>query len=128
MLSLPESRGEATVTDGFTLQRSLEEAFETADELLEKMHELGYARAEAERNYRIAKQERILFERNQKNTPVSIINDVVKGYVDIAELKLKLDCAEADYSANYEALLFWKKRIDSYREQMQREWSQAGMK
>lgn len=113
------------MSDGFTLTADLEEALARVAELIDEMHVLGRKKAQAEKAYRVAKQQRILYERNHNNTPVSIINDVVKGYEDIAELKCVVDCAESDYDSNYEAILYWKKRADSYREQLQREWSRA---
>lgn len=114
------------MSDPFTLQAELEQALNEACERVEEMRSLGYAMAEAERKYRVAKQQRILFERNTNNTPVTIIHDVVAGYEDIAELKCKRDCAEVDFDANREAILYWKKKTDSIREQIQREWTQAG--
>lgn len=112
--------------DVFDTIQSLDEAMDKTAECIDDMYTLGAKRAESERAYRIAKQQRMLFERNHNGTPVTILNDVVKGYEDIANLKYNLDCAISEYDANYEAVLFWKKRIEVYRDILRREWSQAG--
>lgn len=113
------------MSDAFELFNELDEALDRTAELVSDMHVLGRKKSEAEKAYRVAKQRRILFERTQNNTPVSIIADVVKGYEDIAELAFRRDCAQTDYDANYEAILFWKKKVDVLREQLQREWAQS---
>lgn len=57
---------------------------------------LSIKKAEAERNYRIRKAQEILKLRAEKY-PVTIIQDVVKGDKEVAELRLKRDIAESDY-------------------------------
>lgn len=57
---------------------------------------LAINKAEAERNYRIRKAQEILKLRAEKY-PVTIIQDVVKGDKEVAELRLKRDIAESDY-------------------------------
>lgn len=100
------------------------QAMGEAHEALDRMAALGAAKAEAERQYRIAKRVRIVWERGN-GTPVTIIGDVVCGYDDIAQLRFARDCAEAEYDANREALLLAKKQIDTIREVIAREWSAA---
>lgn len=112
--------------DGLDLTGELFDAMDRVAGCIDDMHALGAAKSEAERKYRIAKRKRILYERDHNKTPVSIIADVVKGYEDIAQLAFERDCAEAEYDANYEAILFWKKRADVLRELIAREWSEAG--
>lgn len=107
---------------GVDLVADLQEFCEACWDCIEQMLELGRDKAEAERAYRVAKRQRILYERNRNGTPVSIIESIVKGYEDIAELSLNLTIAEEQYKANYEALLFYKKQIDALREQISREW------
>lgn len=57
---------------------------------------LSIVKAEAERNYRVRKAQEILKLRADKY-PVTIIQDVVKGNKEVAELRLKRDIAESDY-------------------------------
>lgn len=102
---------------------ALMDAMAEARDALGRMAPLGRAKAEAERAYRIAKRTRILWERGENGTPVSIISDVVCGYDDIAALRFARDCADAEYEANREALLLAKKQVDTVREIIAREWA-----
>ena len=112
--------------DGVDLMEGLHDSLAEASQAVHDMARLGREKAEAERKYRIAKAKRMLYERDKNRTPVSIIGDIVKGQEDIAYLAFERDCAESVYDANREAVLLAKKRADIYREQMAREWSQAG--
>jgi hypothetical protein len=67
----------------------------------------------------------MLREREENKTPVTILSDVCRGNRQIALLKVKRDCAEAEYDACREAILLNKKRADVYREQISREWNQV---
>lgn len=57
---------------------------------------LSIVKAEAERNYRVAVRKEILTLRLEK-VPTTIINDLVRGHKEVAELRLKRDIAESDY-------------------------------
>ncbi|NBJ67751.1 hypothetical protein [Adlercreutzia caecimuris] len=113
------------MADGQNLQAALFEAMGEAQRALCQMVPLGVALAEAEREYRVQKRTRTLWERSG-GAPVTIIGDLVCGCDDIAALRLKRDCAQAEYDANREALLLAKKRIDTIREMIAREWSANG--
>lgn len=106
---------------GIGLHQQLFDAMRKADECVSEMGELGAKVANAEREYRVAKQKRILYYRDKK-FPATLIPDIVKGSQDIADLAFARDCAEAEYKANYEALLWAKKRVDVIREQIDREF------
>lgn len=107
------------------MQTSLFGAMAEARKALDQMVPLGVALAEAEREYRVQKRVRTLWERTG-GTPVTIIGDLVCGCDDIADLRLKRDCAQAEYDANREALMLAKKNIDTVREIIAREWSANG--
>lgn len=81
----------------------------------------GITCAEAERDYRIALAKKILMERD-KGTPVSIISDVSRGSVEIAELKFKRDCAEVVYKSALDAINNYKLQIKVLENQIEREW------
>lgn len=112
--------------DGTDVAAELAAAFEAADSLVEEMAQAGRRLAEREREYRMAKRKRILYERASNKTPVGLIADVVKGYEDISLLALERDCAGAEYEAVKEAIMLNKRKIDWLREQWGREWAQAG--
>lgn len=57
---------------------------------------LGLRKAETEKNYRVRKAQEILKLRTE-GYPVTIIQDLVKGNIEVAELRLKRDIAESDY-------------------------------
>lgn len=107
---------------GQDLHGALMAAMATARECQGQMYPLAADAAAAKREYRKAKRLRILWERAENRTPVSLIADVVSGYEDIGDLCAARDCAEAAYQANYEALLLAKKEIDVLREVIAREW------
>lgn len=108
--------------DGADLTGGLFEAMRRAEACLDDMGRLGERWAQAEKVYRVAKARQILIEREENSTPVSIIADLVKGDEKIANLAFERDCARAEYEANREAILFWKKKADVLSEIIRREW------
>ncbi len=108
--------------DGVDLLAAHDEALRNVWECIQAMTALEERRAGAERDYRLAKHDRTLYERDHNKTPVSIIADVVKGYRDIADLDFARNVAETECKANYEAILYWKKRADAIGRQIEREW------
>lgn len=110
------------MTDGMELWGELLAAVEDCDARIGEMRESGRMLAAKERDYRVAKAERIMVERKERGTPVSIIADVVKGAEDISRMAFERDCAEVEYRADYEALLVAKKRLGVIERQYEREW------
>lgn len=92
------------------------------DKALGSLGKYGRENALAEKNYRIALRQAILIERN-KGTPVTIILNLVKGEEDIAELRFKRDCAEANYKACLEGINVLKLEVKIMDEQISREWN-----
>lgn len=111
--------------DGVDLTEGLYCALEEAAAAQRQMAGLARKKHEAERRYRIARASRTLYERAENRIPATLIPDIVRGQEDIALIAFERDCAGSDYDANYEALLLAKKRIDTYREMMDREWAQS---
>lgn len=112
--------------DGTDLYRQIMEALQNDEQCINEMTPYGIAMAEAERKYRVEKQRRILFERDHNKTPVTIIQDVVKGYEDIAALHEKFVIAQVEYETNKVAEMYWKKRADTLREIYRVEGIQGG--
>ncbi len=108
---------------GQDMHRALMDAMGRARECQEQMVPLSAKAAEAEKAYRVAKRQRMLWERAENRTAVTILHDIVGGYEDIASLRVERDCAEALRDANREALLLAKKEVDVLREVIAREWS-----
>lgn len=108
--------------DGTLVTIQMQDELTQAKTCVSQMVVLGQKLAKAEQLYRQEKHKRIAYERAVNNTPVSIIQDIVKGYEDIAELALKRDLAQVEYDANKEAELLHKKAADILRDIYVREY------
>lgn len=107
---------------------------ELIQELNQKVNELnisvrqlrvsGTAKAEAEKNYKIALRMATLKLRDA-GYPVGIIDKLVYGEKEIAELRFKRDVAETVYTANLEAINSIKLQMRLIESQISREWESA---
>lgn len=84
----------------------------------------GYDLAEKEKAYKIAVNKKAL-ELRAIDTPVTLINQIIYGYEDIAELRLKRDIAEVKYNTNQEYINTIKLQIRILESQLGREWGNA---
>lgn len=82
------------------------------------LKERGQAKAIAERDYRVAVAKEILKLRDDK-IPVTIINDLVRGNEDIANLKLNRDIAETLYESAMQYIYSNKLNIGIVERQME---------
>ena len=87
----------------------------------------GTNKAESEKNYRMALQQEILIQRDNK-VPVTIINDICRGKPKIADLKLKRDIADVMYQTTLESIYATKLELRILENQLEREWNHAGRK
>lgn len=110
---------------GQDLFSNLNDNLSLAEAAIRQMAQLGKDKAEAERAYRTALAEKMLKERAEHNTPVSMLSDVCRGDRTIALLKVKRDCADSLYEANLQAIYLYKKRADVVQQQINLEWGQA---
>lgn len=99
----------------------LQRAIDRAREGVDAIEELGRARAEAERDYRVALRKAVLGLR-ARGMPASVASDAARGKEEVARLAFERDCAQAVYDANYEALLLAKKEAGLIEAQVEREW------
>lgn len=106
--------------DGVQLVLAIQEELDRMDSLTETMREEGFLMDEAERAYRVEKRKRLLYEK-ARGTAVGIIQDVVKGYEDIADLKRASDDAEHAYWTTKQAIENAQQRIDFMRDLMRYE-------
>lgn len=86
----------------------------------------GTAKAEAEKNYKIKLREEALKLRAEKGMPVTLINQIVYGIPEVAELRFKRDIADTVYQANLEAINSTKLQMRILENQIAREWGQPG--
>lgn len=75
---------------------------------------LSINKAKAEREYKIKKRQKIL-ELRLKKIPATLINDLVLGDEEIADLRLKRDIANSDYFTALEAMQNLRLELESYR-------------
>lgn len=109
--------------------------YDLIDELNQKNRELsasikalrvsGTALAEAEKAYKIKLREEALKLRAEKGMPVTLINQIVYGIPEVAELRFKRDIADTVYQANLEAINSTKLQMRILDAQIQREWGNA---
>lgn len=85
----------------------------------------GSAFAKAERDYKIALNKKALELRSQ-DMAVTLIQTIIYGYEDIAELRFLRDSAEVVYNSNQEAINSIKLRMRLIDNQIQREYSNDG--
>ena len=90
-----------------------------------QMAKYGNELAEAERNYKIKLREEALNLRTSKDMPVTLINQVVYGIPEVAELRFKRDVAETMYDVSKESINTLKLKIRVLDNQISREWQAA---
>lgn len=108
------------------MQDLMSELQRKIDELsisIKKLRANGSALAEAERDYKIKLRQEALKLRAEKGMPVTLIQQVVYGVPEVAELRYKRDIAEAMYLANQEHINTTKLQIRILDNQVGREWS-----
>lgn len=91
------------------------------DKAIENLASNGYDLAEKERDYKIAINKKAL-ELRAEDMPVTLINTIIYGYEDIADLRFKRDTAEVKYNANNEYINTLKLQIRILENQIQREY------
>lgn len=105
------------------------EVFKLNDELTSSIKMLkknGVAFAEAERDYKITLRTEALKLREEKDMPVTLINQIIYGVPKVAELRFKRDVAECTYNTNLEHINVTKLKIRILEAQISREWGNAG--
>lgn len=96
------------------------------DTALKECKQRGAAMVKAEAAYYTVKAEESfrLLEAGHANTYIS---NVIKGRPNVCEAMSAYHAAEVEYENAREARNVWKKKLDTLREQYQREWGAAGM-
>lgn len=94
------------------------------DRALSTCRQNGIKWAEAERLYRIAKSKEELRLRSE-GVPVTLIPDIVKGLVEVADLDFERNVALVVYKANTEAVLVKKLELKTLEAELERELGNA---
>lgn len=106
------------------LWNEIEDKTKLLDKAIKDLAKNGYDLAEKERNYKIAINKKAL-ELRANDTPVTLINQVIYGYEDIAKLRFDRDTADVKYNANQEYINTIKLQIRILESQLNREYSRG---
>lgn len=104
------------------LQQMREELYQS----IKMLRANGIKLAEAERQYKVKLREEALKLRQEKGMAVTLIDLIIYGVPEVADLRLKRDIADAMYTANQEHINTTKLQIRILENQIAREWSSAG--
>lgn len=115
MPNMGEYAGQGDYAELWELRQALANA-------LESKRTSGFQLAKNNRAYKVAKASLILKLRSE-GMPVTIINDVVAGDEDIADLAFARDCAQVTYDTDQEVINATKKNIGIVQDQINREWA-----
>ena len=89
---------------------------------LKQLRTNGIKLAESEKEYKIAINKKALMLKSE-DMPVTLINQVIYGYEDIAQLRFLRDSADVVYHANIEAINTLKLQIRIIENQIKREYN-----
>lgn len=103
------------------LWQEIQEKQKMLDKAIKELAQNGYNLAECERDYKIAVNKKALELRSQ-DVPVTLINQVIYGYEDIARLRFERDTAQVKYNANLEYIQTIKLMIRILENQLSREY------
>jgi hypothetical protein len=99
----------------------IEEKSKLLDKAIKDLANNGYILAEKERDYKIAVNKKAL-QLRAEDTPVTLINQIIYGYEDIAKLRFERDTAQVKYNANLEYINTVKLQIRILENQLSREY------
>ena len=103
------------------LWQEIQEKQKMLDKAICELAQNGYKLAECERDYKVAVNKKALELRSQ-DVPVTLINQVIYGYEDIAKLRFERDTAQVKYNANLEYIQTIKLMIRILENQLNREY------
>ena len=103
------------------LWQEIQEKQKMLDKAIKELAQNGYKLAECERDYKIAVNKKAL-ELRAEDMPVTLINQVIYGYEDIAKLRFERDTAEVKYNANLEYINTIKLQIRILQNQLDKEY------
>ena len=106
------------------LWQEIEKKSNALEKAIKELAQNGYDRAEKEKAYKIAISKKV-YELKEEGTPATLINLVIYGIPEIAELRSKRDLADAKYFANQEYINVMKLQIRILESQLNREYCNA---
>lgn len=103
------------------LWNEIESKCKILDKAIKELAQNGYDLATKERDYKIAINKKAL-ELRADDTPVTLINQIIYGYDEVAKLRFERDTAEVKYNANQEYINTIKLQIRILESQLSREF------
>lgn len=103
------------------LWQQIEEKQKMLDKAINELATNGYDLADKERQYKIELCKKAL-ELRSKDTPVTLINQIIYGYENIPDLRFARDTAQVKYNANQEYINTIKLQIRILENQLGREY------
>lgn len=91
---------------------------------IKKLRTNGVKLAEAERDYKVKLRQEALLLRTD-GMAATLINTVIYGVPEVAELRMKRDIEQANYDANKEHINVCKLKLRILEAQLSREWGNA---
>lgn len=110
-----------------SLWNEIEEVTRLLDMSLKEAKERGAKCVLAEAEYYSAKAN-AAFAMKADGLSGTMISIVIKGHPMVVDKMLEYHAAQVEYENAKEARNVYKKKLDTLREQYQREWSQSGMR
>lgn len=105
--------------DLFSEREDLRDKLNTCIKML---RDTGGKFAEAERAYKIGLRKKAL-ELRDRGFAVGMIDKIIYGEEEVADLRFERDVAEVNYKANQDAVNSYKLQLRLVEAQLQREWS-----
>ena len=97
----------------------------TLDACIDQLRDYGMKLSSAEKDYKITLRQEALKLRAEENMPVTLINQIIYGVPNVAQLRFDRDVKEAIYQANLEAINSTKLKLRILENQLNREWGQV---
>ena len=105
------------------LYNDLQSLIERLNTSVKMLRKYGQELAECERDYKITLRQEALKLRSEENMPVTLINQIIYGIDEVAELRLKRDIAQTMYDTNLEHINVTKLKLRLLEAQLNREWT-----
>ena len=112
-------------TDQFDLYQQMQDKVHDLDVSVRLLRKNGNALAEAQRDYNVLLASKALKLRSQE-MPIGLIQLTIKGDREVADARLKRDCAQVMYDANKDHINATKLELRLLEASLEREWGQAG--
>ena len=96
------------------------------DALVEQLKINGFNLAEAEKKYKVNLRKEALRLKVEEKMPVTLINQIIFGITEVADLRFDRDVKDSIYQANLESINITKLKLRVLENQLNREWGVSG--